>query len=37
MLYGVRTQHKSEEGIKNFTKGALDSILKHTTKILHNG
>lgn len=33
----MSTQHKSEEGIKNFTKGALDSILKHTTKILDNG
>lgn len=33
----MSTQHKTEKGIINYTKGALDQILKHTTKILVNG
>lgn len=32
----MSTQHKVEGGFINYTKGALDSILKHTTKILDN-
>ena len=33
----MSTQHRTSEGVINYTKGALDSILKHTTKILDNG
>lgn len=33
----MSTQHKTEKGVINYTKGALDQILKHTTKILMNG
>lgn len=33
----MSTQHKTETGVVNYTKGALDQILKHTTKILVNG
>lgn len=33
----MSTQHKTQNGVVNYTKGALDQILKHTTKILING
>ena len=33
----MSTTHQTKDGNINFTKGALDSILKHTTKILVNG
>ncbi len=33
----MSTKHKTDNGNIMFTKGALDSILKHTTKILSNG
>lgn len=33
----MTTVHNGENGNVGFTKGALDSILKHTTKILENG
>lgn len=33
----MTTVHNGKNGNVGFTKGALDSILKHTTKILENG
>ncbi len=33
----MSTKHSSEDGSIIFTKGALDSILSHTTQILDNG
>lgn len=33
----MTTVHNGKSGNVGFTKGALDSILKHTTKILENG
>ena len=33
----MTTVHSGKNGNVGFTKGALDSILKHTTKILENG
>ena len=33
----MSTMHKTADGQINYTKGALDSILKHTTKIIING
>lgn len=33
----MSTQHTTSNGVINYTKGALDQILKHTTKILVNG
>ena len=33
----MSTMHKEENGTITYTKGALDSILKHTTKILDKG
>ena len=33
----MSTKHKDEKGSIIYTKGALDSILKNTTKILENG
>ncbi|MCR5740840.1 MAG: cation-translocating P-type ATPase, partial [Gammaproteobacteria bacterium] len=33
----MSTKHESKDGVVIYTKGALDSILAHTTKILDNG